>query len=148
MTKFLLLASACGTILLSGCAPLPTTNAEANAQTVEKYQKWSSAGNGKITFADFNKHVAEKDFEFYDKNNSGYIDKSEWAAVRGSSAGANKLFAQVNTAHNGKITLAEFTNNKQLVANRRASFNTLDKGHKGYLNSADIVRYFAKASSF
>ncbi len=147
MTKFLLLFGACAAVVLSGCAPLPTTNAEANAQTVEKYQKWSSAGNGKITFADFNKNVAEKDFEYYDKSKDGYIDKSEWAAVRGSSATANKLFTQVNTSHNGKITLAEFTNSKTLVADRRASFNALDKGHKGYLGSKDIVSYFAKSRS-
>jgi Ca2+-binding EF-hand superfamily protein len=81
-------------------------------------------------------------------NKDGYIDKSEWAAVRGSGAEANKLFAQVNTAHNGKITLAEFTNNKTLVAGRKASFNALDKGHKGYLGSKDIVSYFAKRSAF
>ena len=147
MTKFLLLAGVCAAALLSGCAPLPTTNAEANAQTVEKYQKWSSAGDGKITFADFNKHVAEDNFAYYDKNKDGYIDKSEWAAVRGSGAEANKLFAQVNAAHNGKITLAEFTNNKTLVAGRKASFNALDKGHKGYLGSKDIVSYFAKRSA-
>jgi Ca2+-binding EF-hand superfamily protein len=148
MTKFLLLVGAFAAVLLSGCAPLPTTNAEANAQTVEKYQKWSSRGDGKITFADFNKNVAAKDFAFYDKNNDGHIDKSEWAAVRGSGAAANKLFAQVNTSHNGKITSAEFTNSKPLVADRKASFNALDKGHKGYLGSKDIVSYFAKKSAF
>ncbi len=54
MTKFLLLAGAFTALLLSGCTTVPTTNAEANAQTVDKYEKWSSAGNGKITFADFN----------------------------------------------------------------------------------------------
>ncbi len=148
MTKFLLLAGACAALLLSGCTTVPTTNAEANAQTVEKYQKWSSAGDGKITFADFNKNVAADRFAYYDTNKDGFIDKSEWAVVRGTGADANKLFAQVNTAHNGKITLAEFTNNKTLVANRKASFNALDKGHKGYLNSKDIVAYFAQRSAF
>jgi Ca2+-binding EF-hand superfamily protein len=148
MTKFLLIAGACAVLLLPGCASVPTTNAEANAQTVDKYQKWSSSGDGKISFADFNKNIAEDNFSFYDKNKDGVIDKSEWAAVRGAGAAANKLFAQVDTAHNGKITLAEFTNNKTLVADRKASFNALDKGHKGYLGSKDIVSYFAKRSAF
>ena len=147
MTKFLLLAGAFAALLLSGCTTVPTTNAEANAQTVDKYEKWSSAGNGKITFADFNKHVAADNFAYYDKNKDGYIDRSEWAAVRGTGADANKLFDQVNAAHNGKISLAEFTNNKTMVAGRKASFNALDKGHKGYLNSKDIVAYFAKRSA-
>jgi hypothetical protein len=148
MIKFLLLGCTCAALLLPACAPTPKTNAEANAQTVEKYQKWSSAGDGKIRFADFNKNVAADNFEYYDKNKDGFIDKSEWAAVRGSSANANKLFAQVNVSHNGKITLAEFTNSKPLVADRKASFNALDKGHKGYLGSKDIVSYFAKKSAF
>ncbi len=81
------------------------------------------------------------------KNKGGYIDRTEWAAVRGTDANANQLFDQVNTAHNGKITLAEFTTNKTLVAGRKASFNALDKGHKGYLNSKDIVAYFTQRSA-
>jgi len=147
MTKFLLIAGACAALLLPGCASVPTTNAEANAQTVDKYQKWSSSGDGRISFADFNKNLAADRFAFYDTNKDGYIEKGEWVAVRGSGADANKLFAQVNTSHNGKITPAEFTNNKTLVSNRRANFNSIDKGHKGYLNSKDIVAYFAKRSA-
>ncbi len=147
MTKFLLLAGACAALLLSGCTTVPTTNAQANAQTVDKYEKWSSAGNGKITFADFNKNLAADRFAFYDTNKDGFVEKSEWTAVRGAGADANKLFAQVNASHTGKITPAEFANNKSLVANRKASFNALDKGHKGYLNSKDIVAYFARRSA-
>lgn len=145
MTKSLLLAGLCAALLLPACTAVPKTNAEANAQTVDRYEKWSSSGNGKISFADFNKGLAKERFKFYDKNNDGYIDKAEWTVVRGTSA--NALFAQVNTAHNGKITLAEFTSNKTLTANRRQNFNTLDRGRKGYLGPKDITSYFTKRSA-
>jgi Ca2+-binding EF-hand superfamily protein len=147
MTKFLLLAGVCAVLLLPGCTSVPTTNAEVNAQTVNKYEKWSSSGDGRISFADFNKNLSADRFAYYDTNKDGFIEKSEWVTVRGSGADANKLFAQVNASHTGKITPAEFTNNKMLVANRKATFNTLDKGHKGYLNSKDIVAYFATRSA-
>ena len=149
MSKSLLLAGACvAALLLPGCTTTPTTNAEANAQTVAKYEKWSSAGTGQITFADFNKNVAEVRFAQYDTNKDGYIDKSEWIAVRGASKDSLKLFSQVDSAHDGKITLAEFTHNKTLMANRRATFNSFDKGRKGYLNAKDIEHYFAQRSAF
>ncbi len=147
MSKSLLLAGAFAALLLSGCASAPTTVAEANTQTVDKYQKWSSSGDGRISFADFNKNLAADRFAYYDTNKDGYIDKQEWATVRGTGADANKLFAQVDTSHDGKITISEFTDNKTLMANRKASFNELDKGHKGYISSKDIVRYFTKRSA-
>lgn len=148
MTKSLLLAGLCAVLLLlPGCAAVPKTNAEANTATVDRYEKWSSSGDGKISPADFNKGLAADRFAFYDTNKDGYIEKSEWVAVRGSSASANALFTQVNVSKTGKITQAEFTNNKTLMANRRANFNGLDRGHKGYLGPKDITAYFSKRSA-
>lgn len=147
MTKSLLLAGLCAALLLPGCASTPKTNAEAMTATVNRYEKWSSTGDGRISFADFNKGLSVERFAFYDKNKDGYIDKSEWVAVRGSGASANALFAQVNVSKTGKITQVELTNNKTLVANRKAEFNRLDKGHKGYLSSKDIEAYFNKRSA-
>ena len=147
MTKSLLLACLCSAVLLSGCASTPTTVAEANTATVNKYEKWSSSGDGKISFADFNKNIAADRFAFYDANKDGFIEKSEWVAVRGSAKDANTLFTQIDVNRDGKLTLEEFTNNKTLMANRKASFNTIDKGHKGYLGPKDIVAYFTTRSS-
>lgn len=115
--------------------------------TVNKYEKWSTAGDGKIDFAGFNKGLAANRFKFYDKNQDGTIDKSEWVAVRGSGANANALFLQIDTTKDGKITLDEFTNNRTLMADRKAAFRRLDRGHKGYLSSKDIEAYFTKRSA-
>lgn len=147
MTKSLLLAGAFTAVLLSGCAPTPKTNAEAMAATVNRYEKWSSSGDGKISAADFNKGLAADRFKFYDKNKNGYIDKSEWVAVRGTGQDANSIWTALDTKKNGKVTLEAFTNNKSLMANRKASFNGLDRGHKGYLSSKDIVAYFNKRTA-
>ena len=147
MTKSLLFAGLCAALLLPGCATTPTTTAEAMTVTVAKYEKWSTRGDGKIDFPGFNQGLAVDRFAFYNKNKDGFIDKGEWVAVRGSGATANALFAQINLSKNGKVTLAEFTNNKTLMAERRAAFNRLDRAHKGYLSPKDIEVYFNKRTA-
>ena len=147
MTKSLLLAGAFAAVFLSGCAATPKTTAEAMTATVNRYEKWSSSGDGKISPADFNKGLAADRFKFYDTNKDGYIQKNEWVVVRGTGANANAIWAALDTKKNGKVTLEAFTKNKSLMANRKVSFNQLDRGHKGYLSPKDIEAYYNKRTA-
>lgn len=115
--SFLLLAAAGA--LVAGCQTIRPPTPERLAECDRLIARYAKTRPGVLTVQEWGQHAWDTSGPALDKNHDGRIDLQEWT---------------------GAIALEPEPYRKSAIDHARLGFEKLDRGHKGYLDPADIAR--------
>lgn len=148
MKSSLFLLPAAAALLLPACATKTPGRAAETADLANKFKAADRNGDGVLSLEEFTDAVASGRFRNYDTNRDGFIDKTEWAAIRGSDAAMQSRFAEYDRDKDGRISLAEFVASPRQRANLREVYAKVDVRRDGKVTFAEAQRYMDQRDQF